>query len=68
MDKIFKIRIHSDDFELLTNFLHETQLDIGCTGGITKKDGRFSVEAYGSEKETMKLKENVLDKKRPPKR
>lgn len=62
MDKIFRIRIDSDDFEQLTNFLNENQLDIGCTGGIRKIDGRFSVEAYGSEKETMTLRENVLRK------
>lgn len=64
MDKFFRIRIDSDDFETLTNFLQENPLDIGCTGGITEtKDGHFSIEAYGSENETKKLRESVLKKK-----
>jgi hypothetical protein len=64
MEKIFRIRIDSDDFDTLTNFLKENPLDLGCTGGITKnKDGLFSVEAYGSEKETVILRENIAKKK-----
>ena len=35
MEKTFKVRAHSDNLELLQNFLREHKLDIGCTGGIT---------------------------------
>jgi hypothetical protein len=60
MDKVFKITASSDNADLLHNLIREQNLDIGCTGGITSKDNKFSIDIYASEKEVTKLQEKVL--------
>jgi|GEM_PF-956212 len=62
MEKTFKVRAHSDNLELLQNFLREHKLDIGCTGGITVKEKRYSVDIYASEKEKNQLQKEILEK------
>lgn len=60
MDKVFKITARSDNADLLHNLIREQDLDIGCTGGITSKDNKFSIDIYASEEEVTKLQEKVL--------
>ena len=60
MDKVFKITARSDNADLLHTLIREQDLDIGCTGGITSKDNKFSIDIYASEKEVTKLQEKVL--------
>jgi hypothetical protein len=60
MDKVFKITARSDNADLLHKLIREQNLDIGCTGGITSKDDKFTVDIYGSEKEVAKLQDKVL--------
>ena len=61
MDKVFKIIAHSENSDLLEDIISEQNLDIGCTGGITLKDKRFSIDIYASEEEITKLQEKVLE-------
>jgi hypothetical protein len=60
MDKVFKITARSDNADLLHKLIREHNLDIGCTGGMTSKDNKFSIDIYASEKEVSKLQEKVL--------
>lgn len=62
MDKVFKITARSDNAESLHELIRGENLDIGCTGGITLKDKKFSIDIYASEKELTKLKEKILAK------
>jgi hypothetical protein len=63
LEKVFKIRAHSDSLEFLQDIIREQKLDIGCTGGITFKNKDFSVDIYASEKEVTKLQKKFLEKK-----
>jgi hypothetical protein len=60
MAKVFKITARSDNADLLHTLIREHDLDIGCTGGITSKDNKFSIDIYASEEEVTKLQEKVL--------
>jgi len=62
MEKVFKIKAHSDNLELLQNLVRELDLDIGCTGGITVEKERFSVDIYASEKEATILEKKIVEK------
>lgn len=62
LEKVFKIRAHSDSLELLQDMIRDEKLDIGCTGGISFKDKDFSVDIYASEKEVTKLQKKILRK------
>ena len=62
MDKVFKITARSDSAESLHELIREQNLDIGCTGGITFKDNKYSVDIYASAQEVNKLQEKVLAK------
>lgn len=62
MDNVFKIIASSENSDLLQDIISEQNLDIGCTGGITLKDKRFSIDIYASEEEVTKLKEKILEK------
>jgi hypothetical protein len=60
LDKVFKITARSDNADLLHKLIREQNLDIGCTGGITSKDNKLSIDINASENEVTKLQEKVL--------
>jgi hypothetical protein len=62
LDKVFKIRAHSESLELLQDMIREQKLDIGCTGGFKFKDNDFSVDIYASENEVTNLQKKILEK------
>jgi hypothetical protein len=62
MEKAFRIRASSNNLRLIQNLLREHKLDVGCTGGITSKNNRFSVDIFASEKELTTLKKEILEK------
>lgn len=62
MENAFKIRASFDSQKLLEDLLRKHKLDVGCTGGITFRNKRYSVDIYASEKEVNKLKKEIVDK------
>jgi len=63
MERAFKIRASSNKLNLIENLLREHKLDVGCTGGITSKKNRFSIDIFASEKEVTKLKNEIIKKR-----
>jgi hypothetical protein len=62
LEKVFKIRVHSDSLELVKNTVRDENLDVGCTGGIISKDNEFSIDAYASEQKVSELRKKVFEK------
>jgi hypothetical protein len=63
MERAFKIRASSNKLNLIENLLREHKLDVGCTGGITSKNNRFSIDIFASEKVVTKLKKEIIKKR-----
>jgi hypothetical protein len=62
METAFKIRASFDSQKLLEDLLRKHKLDVGCTGGITVRNNRYSIDIYASKKEVNKLRKEIIDK------